>query len=216
MTVWLDKASALADDLVKSEAGGEEYRFRVATRALAVCVGLRGKLDPAPWIDQAVDSGKDLIAAAADPVCKSHLQWDLGMALYDAMQVCQTPGRSGRGAPLRRDGGRLPGKGLPAAALPPTTPTCWAGSTSTSARSMPLGDKNHRLAVGWFDKALPLLEKTPADQIADARPPRRIAGEHGRVVLGDGPAQEGRRADRTRPDADGAGRPGKGRCPSRP
>ena len=87
--VWLQKAEGLADDLIKSEAGGEEYHFRVANRALAICVGLRGKLDPAPWITQSQDAGKTLIAATADPICKSHLQWDLGMALYDTMQVYQ-------------------------------------------------------------------------------------------------------------------------------
>ncbi len=175
VTVWLDKASALADDLVKSEAGGEEYRFRVATRALAVCVGMRGKLDPVPWVDQAVESGKNLIAAASEPVCKSHLQWDLGMALYDTMQVCQTMNHrdealrygemsadyleKGSPQPLSRDNAYLLGR-------------LYFHLGAIHA----LGDQNHRLAVSWFDKALPLLEKTPADQLADA-------GRHGESLV---------------------------------
>ncbi len=39
-----------------------------------------------------------------------------------------------------------------------------------------LGDKNHRLAVGWFDKALPLLEPTPAGQKIDL-------GRHGESLV---------------------------------
>ena len=160
--VWLDKAQGLADDLIKSEAGGKEFRFRVAKRALAVCVGLRGKLDPIPWITQAQDAGKGLIAATADPVCKSHLQWDLGMALYNAMQVCQARDDGG-GAPLRPVGGRVTGEGQPAAH--PADNAYLLGRLYFHLGAIhALGDKNHRLAAGWFDKALPLLEKTPPDK----------------------------------------------------
>jgi len=173
--VWLDKASALADDLVKSEAGSEEYRFRVANRALAVCVGLRGKLDPAPWINQAIDTGKDLIAATAEPVGKSHLQWDLGMAMYDAMQVCQA--RDQRDQALRW--GQMAADHLEKGC---TLPLSRDNAYLMGRLYFHLGaihavsDKNHRLAVGWFDKALPLLEKTPADQIADV-------GRHGESLV---------------------------------
>ena len=56
---------------------------------MAAYVGLRGGIDPEPTVKAVVGTGNELIAAARDPVHKAQLQWDLGMALYDAVQICQ-------------------------------------------------------------------------------------------------------------------------------
>ena len=55
-------------------------------------MGVRGGIDPEPTIAAAVDTGEKLIAAARDPGHKAQLQWELGMALYDAVQICQMRG----------------------------------------------------------------------------------------------------------------------------
>ena len=86
---WLERAASFADDLVKNEGGSEENQFRVCTRAVTACVGLRGKIDPKPWIQGAMTHGNDLIDSTADPIRKAQYQWDLGMALYDAVQIYQ-------------------------------------------------------------------------------------------------------------------------------
>ena len=79
-----------------------------------------------------------------------------------------------------------------------------------------LRDKNHRAAVSWFDKALPLLEKPlPPGSLRRPRPARRNVREHGRFLLGRRPARQGRRADPTRRGADGVGRQAEG-CSTRP
>lgn len=161
--VWLDKAQAFADDLIKSEAGGKEFRFRVANRALAACVGLRGKLDPIPWITQAQDAGKELIAATADPVCRSHLQWDLGMALYDAMQVCQA--RDDGQDALRY--GQLAAdfleKGSPQP-IPAEMPTSWAASITTSAPSMPWATRIIAWPPGGSTRPCPCWRRRPPNK----------------------------------------------------
>ena len=97
VAVWLDKASDFAEQLIRDEGRSAECRFRLSVHALAACVGLRGQLPPTPWTDKALESGKGLIAAAIDPSRKAHLQWDLGMALYDSMQVCQMRGEQDDG-----------------------------------------------------------------------------------------------------------------------
>ncbi len=89
MNKWLERAAAFADDLVQNEGGSEENQFRVYTRALTACVGVRGKIDPKPWIKEALAHGNELIDSASDPVHKAQFQWDLGMALYDAVQIYQ-------------------------------------------------------------------------------------------------------------------------------
>ncbi len=52
------------EDLIQTEAGTAEHRFRVATRALAACVGAQGQIDPAPWITQVQEAGEELLAKA--------------------------------------------------------------------------------------------------------------------------------------------------------
>ena len=174
MKVWLGEASKFADDLVDHEGGSVEYRFRVASRAMAVCIGLRGKWDPTPWVDSALDSGKSLIETA-DPVRKGRLQWDLGMACYNALQVCQV--RNDEAGALRY--GQMAAeqleKGCP---QPPSSDNRYLlGRLYFRLGAIhALGDKNHRLAVGWFDKALPLLEPTPAGQKIDL-------GRHGESLV---------------------------------
>ena len=46
---WIAKATEIAQDLIKTEDGSDEYLFRLSTRALSADVGLQGKLDPAKW-----------------------------------------------------------------------------------------------------------------------------------------------------------------------
>ena len=154
---------ALADDLIKTR--GRRRRVSLPRRhpALAVCVGLRGKLDPAPWINQAARQrqGPDRRrrrARPASPTCNGTWAWP-----------CTTPCRSARCA------GRSDEAPQATARWRPTTWKRAARSRLSADNAYLLGrlyfrlgaihavgDKNHRTAVGWFDKALPLLEKTPA------------------------------------------------------
>ncbi len=89
VTRWLERAKAVADDVVPNEGGSEEQLFRVYARALAAYVGLRDAIDPAADATGLMETGEKLVAAARDPGRKARLQWELGMALYDAVQICQ-------------------------------------------------------------------------------------------------------------------------------
>ncbi len=160
---WLDQAGKFAEDLIENEGAGREYRFRVSSRALAACVGTHGGLDPTAWAQGALQSGEQLIAEADDPKCKSKLQWELGMALYDALQIYQmrndhqTALKYGERAVEYLDSGSRP--------------------TQTSADKYLLGrlyfrmgaihairDKDHKQAVSWFDRAVPLLKRPGTDK----------------------------------------------------
>ncbi len=159
---WLDQAGKFAEDLIENEGAGCKYRFRVNTRALAACVGTHGGLDPTDWAQGALQNGEQLIAEADDPKCKAKLQWELGIALYDALQIYQmrndhqTALKYGeRAVEYLNSGSRL--------------------TEQTAADNYLLGrlyfrmgavyairDKDHQQAVSWFDKAVPLL-KQPDD-----------------------------------------------------
>lgn len=165
---WIGRAAAFADEIIANDGGGEEYRFRIAARALAACAGAQGKLDPAEWAAKAVETGERLIAAAQEPGHKQQAAWNLGMALYDALQTCQ----------LRSDNQKALQYGEMAVRY---LEQGGAARQQTLAYSYLLGrvyfrlgaihavgEQNHRAAVTWFDKATPLLSKpVPEEALAD-------------------------------------------------
>lgn len=162
---WLDRAEAAAVDIVSTENGGDEQLFRVYTRSLAAYVGVRGDLDPAPIAKSVVTTGERLIAAARDPGRKAQLQWELGMSLYDAVQVCQM--RSEPDVALKH--GENAAQYLAAAVNARPTP---ASSFLLGRLYFRMGtiyamrDRNHKAAVQWFDKAVPLMEQGAPDEFA--------------------------------------------------
>lgn len=173
---WLAQAEAFAADLVEKEGRNPELRFRVSTRALAAYVGVRGKLDPSNWADAAIRTGKELIAATEDPVRKARLQWDLGMALYDALQTYQmrsehdTALKYGEWAIEYLEQGEQEKQS-------PTTSYLLGRLYFRLGAIHAIRDDNHRAATAWFDKALPLLEKpVPNEAFADN-------GRHGETFV---------------------------------
>ncbi len=167
---WLAQADAFAEDLIEREGRDQELRFRVSTRALAAYVGVRGKLDPGKWADSALRTGKELISATEDPLRKARLQWDLGMALYDALQTYQM--RNEHETALKYGEWAIE-------YLEQGDQKRMSGSTTYLLGRLyfrlgaihAIRDNNHRAAITWFDKALPLLQEYA---------PQEASGDHGR------------------------------------
>ncbi len=156
---WLDRARAVVEDVIENESGDDEHRFRLATRALAACVGMRGEVDPGPWTEEALRTGNLLVEAAADqPARTARLRWELGMALYDALQVYQMRGE--HDAALRF-GEQAIGylEQADAEARAPTTSYLLGRLYFRLGAIHAIRDGNHREAIVWFDKALPELAK---------------------------------------------------------
>jgi tetratricopeptide (TPR) repeat protein len=157
---WIAAATDIARDLIKSEDGSDEYLFRVNTRALQADVGLQGKLDPAIWAKEVVRNGEALISAAPEPARKAELQWQVAMSLYDAMQIYQMRGNQDEAlrhgelaiSYLQKSGRE---EKSPSAAYLLGRAYFRMGAVYANNR------KDHRTAVSWFEKAVPLLGKAP-------------------------------------------------------
>jgi len=161
---WLQRAFEVSDDLVQNEGGSREQAFRAHVRAMAALVGVRGEIDPEATVKEIVHKGEAAIASVRNPARRARIQWDLGLALYDALQIYQ----------LRADFDRAMQCGDKAVQY--MTQAVEVGQTTSA--SIMLGrlyfrlgtihatrDANHRAAVGWFDKAVPLLEQAPAEEL---------------------------------------------------
>ncbi len=157
--MWLDRATAVVDDVVENESGDEEHRFRVATRALAACVGMRGELDPGPWTQEAVRTGRLLVEAAeGHPERTARVRWELGMALYDALQVYQMRGEHDKALEFGEQAiGYL--KQADGEPMAPTTSYLLGRLYFRLGAIHSIRDGNHQAAVVWFDKAVPELSK---------------------------------------------------------
>ena len=162
---WLTKAAEVAQNLIKTEDGNNEYLFRLNTQALSADVGLQGKLEPEKWAREVVRSGEVLITAAPEADRKAELQWQVASSLYDAMQVYQM--RTNHDEALRY--GQLAIGYLEKSGRANNSPVAayLLGRTYFRMGAVCANNRaDHRTAVGWFDKAVPLLGRTPPPEAA--------------------------------------------------
>jgi tetratricopeptide (TPR) repeat protein len=172
---WVERAKALADDLIKNDGASEVFRLRVYTRAVAASVGARGAVDPHAWTDEALRIGKSLIAATEDPMRKAQFQWDVGMALYDALQVHQMRGEHDIAIRYGEKAIEYLEKGQPRER--PAAAYLLGRLYFRIGAVYALRDQNHRTATTWFDKAVPLLQRPlPAEAAGDL-------GRHGETFV---------------------------------
>ncbi|NQT38911.1 MAG: hypothetical protein HQ581_15550, partial [Planctomycetes bacterium] len=174
---WLRRAALNAEDLIANESGSPEYRFRVTIRALSTYVGMQGQIDPEKWIDAARASGRELIDGAEDPTFKEQVQWDLGMAMYDALQIYQMRGehdnalKYGELAIQEMELGGRQKRQTPAYAYLMGRLYFRLGAIHA------VRDRDHGAAISWFDKAVPLLSQPiPPELAADL-------GRHGETFV---------------------------------
>ena len=157
---WVAKASDIAQDLIKTEEGSEEYAFRVAAKALAADVGLQGKLDPANWAKEVVRTGEEQISSSLEAGRKAELQYLVSKALYDAVQVYQmrgNPDEALRQGQLAIGYLEKSGRAEKAAAA-----AYLLGRTYFRMGAIYANNKSdHRSAISWFEKAVPQLGKSP-------------------------------------------------------
>ena len=174
---WCQRAAAFAEELIANDGGTEEHRFRVATRSLAAYVGVRDKLDPKQYAEEAVKVGDVLIGMTEDAAKKRQLQCDLGMAMFNAMQIAQA--RKDNKSALKY-GEQTTGY-LEAAieqGLDNSTSNYLLGRLYFRIGAIhALAQKDHAAAIGWFEKAVPLLSRpVPADS-------QNEIGRHGETFV---------------------------------
>jgi hypothetical protein len=161
----------LADQLADEDKAGEEYRLRVAAKALAACVGLKGAIDPTPWVKSLQDSGGKQLAANNDAVRHRQLEWQVGTALYDAMQAYHQ--REAYSEAL--EVGTLAASALEHVneeRQPLPSDSYLLGRLYFRLGTLHVAkDQAHDQAITWFDKARPLVEKPL---------PKALAAEVGR------------------------------------
>jgi Tfp pilus assembly protein PilF len=173
---WLAQADAMADQMAALEANSDQG-LRVCREALSASVGVDGKLDPTRYAKRALSIGEATIAATEDPFRRQYLHWELGTALYDALQACHARGDKEHAVEY----GKLAATHLEAATadrqLEPME-TYLLGRLYFRVGAVCASDaKSPDEALRWYERAMPLLEK-PLPQAAQAD-----AGRHGEAFV---------------------------------
>jgi tetratricopeptide (TPR) repeat protein len=162
---WLERALAVANDLVTTEGASQEQVFHVYVRAMAAYVGVHGGIDLEPTVTAAIATGDELISTTSDPVKKAQFQWDLGMALYDGVQISQMRGEYDVALKYGRQASEYLAKANEAKHTPSSA--FLLGRLYFRLGTIhAMGNHDHRAAVAWFDKAIPLLERPSLEDLA--------------------------------------------------
>ncbi len=158
---WLDRAAAFAEEYIENDGGSVEHRFRVSHRALAASIGLKGALEPTVWADAALRSGQDLIASTTDDARKKQIQWQLGAALCDAVQVYQMRSEHDVAFRYGQQAVRYLEEGI-AGRSGPTENYLLGRLYFRMGAIQAVGEGNHQVAIHWFDKAGVLFDQATA------------------------------------------------------
>jgi tetratricopeptide (TPR) repeat protein len=155
---WLERANQLASRAETAELRSQAT-IKLCRGALEACAAAGGVVDPTPWAVALEDVGRRRLKMIRDPRTSSALAWELGQAMFSAMLASQARG----------DFTTAQAKGALAVgylemAIPQrghsVNDTLVLANVYYRLGSMAAVDqKNHAQAVGWFDRAVPLVDE---------------------------------------------------------
>lgn len=155
---WLQEAQRVADQLIEKEQGSLEYRLRVARYALAAYAGIHAPQKAEAFAETALRTGRLLLDECSDPLRAHYLEWAIGQAMYDALQIFHVQ----RQFPQAMRYGMQAVRYLEqsGADLDEPTQAYLMGRLYFRIGSVhAIGRQRHDEAVVWFDKSLPLLRR---------------------------------------------------------
>ena len=156
---WIDRAREVANDpeMLAAKRYSREYPFKIAVCVLASQAGLSETKEIEPFIREVINSGEQLIRSTRDPILQRKYQWETSLSLFDAVQIYQlckkyTPAlKYGEIAADYMESG-IKGRRC-------DTDFYLLGRLYFRLGAIhAIGNKNHRAAIIWFDRAKPIFE----------------------------------------------------------
>ncbi len=166
LSQWIGRASGLAEDYITKDNGGVELRLLIAQHALSGLASFKPTLDPAPWVAEAEEAAKTLLAQSNDELWQQHVKWELGLAYLHALRVEHT--RRETDTALKY--GQLAIDNLATGAS--SRQAVHSSEQMVGQLYFQMGavyavhKLDHTTAVQWYEKAAPLLTgKRPASEL---------------------------------------------------
>ena len=84
---WLERASALSEEMIARDKRHLSLRLQVAISALAAAANVEPPIDPQLWIEEAEQTAATLREATDDLLLWGVYDWSLGLAYFQAAQI---------------------------------------------------------------------------------------------------------------------------------
>jgi hypothetical protein len=166
LSQWIGRASGIAEDFIEKDNGSVELRLFIAQHALNALASFKPTLDPSPWVAEAEDAAKTLLAQSDDEMWQQRIKWDLGIAYLNALRVEHT--RRETDPALRY--GQLAIDNLAVGAS--SRQAVHSSEQMVGQLYFQMGaiyavhKLDHTKAIQWYDKAAPLVQaKRPASEL---------------------------------------------------
>jgi len=154
---WIERASALSEEMIATDASYLPLRLQVAVSALAAAASLETPIDPLLWIEEAEETVQLLRASTRDEETWGQYDWQLGLAYFHGAQVQHRrskPDSAERLAKLAVT--KLSDLAQQRDELPDTAYLMGRLYFQIGA-IYAVHHKNHRVACQWYDKAVDYL-----------------------------------------------------------
>jgi tetratricopeptide (TPR) repeat protein len=135
-----------------------EYPLRLSICELACQVGMKEDNNIEPYVKEVIKEGEKLLSKTNDSILSQKLHWDIGLAVYDAVQIYQLRGKY----EFALHYGELAAEYMEAGIKGRTNDSdlYLVGRLYFRLGTIhALGNKNHRAAIEWFNKAKPTFER---------------------------------------------------------
>ncbi len=154
---WLSRAKAFADDLIANEQSSQHILQQVHESALSTLCAVPNAPAAAQWIDATRHLGLKLIPLA-EPQQRPLLEWQLGVALADAVAIQQTQGAPDEALRLGEVAAKLMKGGLSASEQIPEHDYLIGRLYYRMGAITAMNRKDHKGAIKWYEKSVPLLQ----------------------------------------------------------
>jgi len=159
---WLERAMALAQDLIDTEHQSAEKLFRVSATALATSVAMPQTITPTVWIET-MDRAFQQLEPELSHVRQARLKWDYGIALYDAVQCFQVKGQHDLAQQYGEQAIQVLEAGMQGH-QPNGNDLYLVGRLYFRLGAVhAIQNKDHKQALTYFDKATPLFRQAMRD-----------------------------------------------------
>lgn len=159
---WLERAAELSSECISGDLLDPTWELKLSQGALAALAGLQEQADPAKWIARAQSAAGHLLESTQDPAAREMLQWELGTALYDAVQIEQFRGELELALAHGRDAAAALAGGI-SGREPNAADDYLLGRLYYRLGAIhALAEENHIRATEWYDQARALLCRQPS------------------------------------------------------
>ena len=84
---WIERASALAEDMIADDPAYLALRLKVATTALTAAASLEYPINPLLWVEEAEQTVRELGKATKDELTIDQYFWQMGLVYFHAAQI---------------------------------------------------------------------------------------------------------------------------------